>query len=261
MFERFVKKILNSIPRPLLIKISLGLRPFIALFYAGSTYKDPIDQKSYRKFLPYGYKKIREGVLAPGTFSLERHRFLWLFLKAKTSFFDDSMPIKLLHMAPEQAFYKRFKRLSHIDYTSCDLDSPIAEVHADICNLPFENNYFDVILCNHVLEHIKNDQDAITELYRVLKPGGWGIFQVPIDYSRSKTFEDDSIVDKEERTAIFGQYDHLRIYGMDFFNQLEKHDFQVQKIAVKELYTKEEIERYRLDETEILPFVQKLIDQ
>lgn len=261
MFVRLVKSILNSIPRPLLIKISLWLRPFIAFFYAGTTYKDPIDQRSYRKFLPYGYKKIREGVLAPGTFSLERHRFLWLFLKTKTNFFNLSTPIKLLHMAPEQAFYKRFKNLSHIDYISCDLDSPIAEVQADICDLPFENNYFDVILCNHVLEHIKKDQDALTELYRVLKPGGWGIFQVPIDYSRSKTFEDDSIVDKEKRTEIFGQYDHLRIYGMDFFDKLKNHDFLVQKIAVSELYNKEEIERYRLDKTEILPFVQKSIDK
>src|SRR5690606_20312372 len=96
--------ILNKIPRKHLIRLSYLLRPFLVLFYKGKNHQDPIDGKTYRKFLPYGYENQRENVLAPGTLSLERHRLLWLYLKNETSFFSE--PLKVLHFAPEQAFYK-----------------------------------------------------------------------------------------------------------------------------------------------------------
>ena len=126
---------------------------------------------------------------------MERHRLLWLYLDRKTSFLTDS--IRVLHVAPEQVFYKKFKSFSHWNYTTTDLHSPLADVKADICALPFEDNSYDLILCNHVLEHIPNDLKAMKELYRVLKPRGTAILQVPLEEGRENTFEDDSIIDQQ----------------------------------------------------------------
>ncbi|NJW54655.1 class I SAM-dependent methyltransferase, partial [Salinimicrobium oceani] len=173
---------------------------------------------SFRKFLPYGYEQQRDNVLSPSTLSLERHRLLWIYLKEHTTFF--TAPHKVLHFAPEQAFYSRFKKLKNLDYTTTDLNSPLADVKADICDLPFEDNAFDFILCNHVLEHIPDDKKAMAELFRILRPGGTAILQIPQDLKREKTFEDDSITDPKERAKIFGQYDHVRVYGRDYFEQL-----------------------------------------
>lgn len=253
--SKIFKYFLNIIPRPWLIRFSYWVRPLIAFFLRGSKYIDPIDGRGFRKFLPYGYENPRENVLSPSTLSLERHRLLWLFLKEKTSFFSDELNV--LHFAPEQAFYKRFKRQSNLQYVTTDLNSPLAEVKADICNLPFKENSFDVILCNHVLEHIQEDHKAMRELYRVMKPGGWGIFQVPQDLKRKLTFEDDSITDKKERAKIFGQYDHVRIYGMDYFEKLRKIGFTVEEICPTDGMVKNEIDQYRLAEGEIIPFVRK----
>ncbi len=254
--SRVFKYILNKLPRTWLINISYWIKPLIAFFYKGQRYTDPIDGKSFRKFLPYGYEKTRQGVLSPSTLSLERHRLLWLFLKNGTDFFSKTH--KVLHFAPEQAFYKRFKKLDNIEYTTTDLNSPLASVKADICDLPFGDHTFDVILCNHVLEHIPNDTKAMQELYRVLKPGGWGIFQVPQDLKREKTFEDDSITDKKERARIFGQYDHVRIYGKDYFDKLRTIGFTVKEVDYTSQLSAAEIEQYRLAKGEIIPLVKKV---
>ena len=249
------KYFLNLIPRPLLIRLSYWVRPLIALSLKGKTYTDPIDGKSFRKFLPYGYENPRENVLSPSTLSLERHRLLWLYLKNETDFFNK--PIKLLHFAPEQAFYQRFKKLDHITYTTTDLNSPLADVKADICHLPFDEDTFDVILCNHVLEHIPDDTKAMQELYRVMKPGGWGIFQIPQDLKREQTFEDNTITDRKERARIFGQYDHVRIYGRDYFDKLRSVGFKVEEVDYTNTLPKEDVEKYRLAKGEIIPLVKK----
>ena len=249
------KYFLNLIPRPLLIRLSYWVRPLIAFSLKGKTYTDPIDGKNFRKFLPYGYENPRENVLSPSTLSLERHRLLWLYLKNETDFF--TKPIKLLHFAPEQAFYQRFKRLDHITYTTTDLNSPLADVKADICHLPFDDDTFDVILCNHVLEHIPDDAKAMQELYRVMKPGGWGIFQIPQDLKREQTFEDNTITDRKERARIFGQYDHVRIYGRDYFDKLRSVGFKVEEVDYTNTLPKEDVEKYRLAKGEIIPLVKK----
>ena len=249
------KFILNLIPRPLLISLSYGVRPVLVLVLKGTTYTDPIDGKSFRKFLPYGYGNQRDNVLSPSTLSLERHRLLWLYLKNETDFFTS--PKKVLHFAPEQAFHKRFKNNKHFDYVTTDLNSPIATVKADICNLPFESNSFDVILCNHVLEHILDDTKAMQELYRVMQPGGMGIFQIPQDLSRKITFEDHTITDKKERTKIFGQYDHVRIYGQDYFEKLRTIGFRVDEIDYTAQFSDQDLDKYRLAKGEIIPVVYK----
>jgi len=253
--KRIFKIFLNLIPRPLLIRLSYWVRPLIALSLKGNRLTDPIDGKSFRTFLPYGYESPRENVLSPSTLSLERHRLLWLYLKNETEFF--SKPLKVLHFAPEQAFYKRFKKLGNIEYTTTDLNSPLADVKADICNLPFPENAFDVILCNHVLEHIPNDTKAMQELYRVMKPGGWGIFQIPQDLKRETTFEDDSITDNKERARIFGQYDHVRIYGRDYFDKLRSIGFTVEEVDYTQTLSPEAVQKYRLAQGEIIPLVKK----
>lgn len=253
--SKLFKYILNLIPRPLLIRLSYWVRPLIALSLKGNRFTDPIDGKSFRIFLPYGYESPRENVLSPSTLSLERHRLLWLYLKKETEFF--SKPLKVLHFAPEQAFYKRFKKLGSIEYTTTDLNSPLADVKADICNLPFPDNAFDVILCNHVLEHIPNDTKAMQELYRVMKPGGWGIFQIPQDLKRESTFEDDSITDKKERARIFGQYDHVRIYGRDYFDKLRSIGFTVEEVDYTQILPPDAVQKYRLAQGEIIPLVKK----
>lgn len=253
--KKVFKFFLNLIPRPLLIKFSYLVRPLFAFYYKGNRYEDPIDGNTFRSFLPYGYKNPRENVLSPSTLSLERHRLLWLFLKNETNFFKDYLEV--LHFAPEQAFHNRFKKLKNITYTTTDLNSPLADVKADICNLPFSNNSFDVILCNHVLEHIPDDTKAMQELYRVLKPGGWAIFQIPQDLNRESTFEDNSITDKKERAKIFGQYDHVRIYGKDYFDKLRSVGFKVEEIDYSTEISTDLWDRYRLAKSEIIPFVRK----
>ncbi len=258
--RKIFKIILNTIPRPLLIRLSYFAKPVLTLLLKGNNYTDPIDGKSFRTFLPYGYGKQRNNVLSPSTLSLERHRLLWLYLKNETDFFNAEIGKglkKILHFAPEQAFYKRFKKLQHIEYTTTDLNSPLADVKADICNLPFNTNSYDVILCNHVLEHIPNDTKAMKELFRVLKPGGMGIFQIPQDLNRALTFEDNTITDPKERAEIFGQYDHVRIYGRDYFDKLRGIGFKVKEVNYTETLSKEMIKRYCLAEGEIIPVVSK----
>ena len=272
--KKLFKLILNTIPRPLLIRLSYVARPVLAFALKGNTFTDPIDGKSFKMFLPYGYGTQRNNVLSPSTLSLERHRLLWLYLNEETDFFQSQLAsdstgtnpkkiklrdaetnsaLKVLHFAPEQAFYKLFRNQKNLDYTTTDLFSPLADVKADICDLPFEDNQYDVILCNHVLEHIPDDTKAMQELYRVLKPGGMAILQIPQDLSRATTFADDTITDQKERAKIFGQYDHVRIYGRDYFDKLRSIGFKV----IEEDYTHkigpELVEKYCLAKGEIIP--------
>ncbi|NHM01788.1 class I SAM-dependent methyltransferase [Flavobacterium difficile] len=276
--KKIFKFILNTIPRPILIRLSIVARPIIAFLLKGNKFTDPIDGNSFRMFLPYGYGTQRNNVLSPSTLSLERHRLLWLYLQNETNFFQseldsdavDSNPnrikigdtktnskLKVLHFAPEQEFYKRFKKQANLDYTTTDLLSPLADVKADICNLPFEDNQYDMILCNHVLEHIPDDTKAMQELYRVMKPGGMGIFQIPQDLKREVTFSDDSITDQKERAKIFGQYDHVRVYGRDYFNKLRSIGFRVEEVDYTNTIPADLVEKYCLAKGEIIPVVYK----
>ena len=246
---------LNKIPRPMLINISIFLRPLIYQFFKGDKFYDPIDGKSYRKFLPYGYGKQRENALSPGTLSLERHRQIWLYLQNETDFFTKNY--KVLHIAPEQEFLRRFKKMKNLDYTSADLFSPIVDVKADILDLPFDDESFDIVICNHVLEHIEDDRKAMSELCRVMKKGGWGILQVPMKISSEKSYEDFSITDPKERQKHFGQYDHVRWYGMDYFDRLKSAGFEAEANFYSQEFSDAEIKKFGLSKNEILPIVRK----
>ena len=253
--KKIASFLLNKIPRPMLINLSIFLRPLIYLFFKGNKFTDPIDGKSYRKFLPYGYGKQRENALSPGTLSLERHRQMWLYLKNETDFFTQNY--KVLHIAPEQEFLRKFKKMKNLEYTSADLFSPIVDVKADILDLPFEDESFDVIFCNHVLEHIIDDKKAMSELYRVMKKGGWGILQVPMKNSLEKTYEDFTITDPKERQKHFGQYDHVRWYGMDYFDRLKSVGFDAEANFYSQKFSDADIKKFGLNRNEILPIVRK----
>lgn len=236
---------LNTIPRPWLIRASYLVSPVLASFYGGNTFEDPIDGRTYKKLLPYGYKgRQRENALAPATLSLERHRLLWLYLKRDSDFF--TAPHKMLHVAPEQCFYGRFRQMKNLDYLTADIDSPLADVKMDIHDIQYPDDSFDVILCNHVLEHVDDDQQCMRELRRVLKPGGLAIMQVPFDRKIAKTDEDPSITDPEERIRRFGQYDHVRIYGPDYKDRLENAGFTVTVVDYQSQMPAEEYKRYAL---------------
>lgn len=253
--KSIIRLILNYIPRTILTRASTFIKPIIRLYLSGNRYTDPIDGRSFRSFIPYGYNNVRKNALSPSTYSLERHRMLWLYLKNETDIFTKK--IRLLHFAPEPAFHKIFKNCNNISYDTIDLNSPLAEIKADICDLPIENDTYDYILCNHVLEHIDDDIKAMSELYRVLKKGGIGIFQIPIDVERKNTFEDPSITSPKQRNKIFGQYDHVRIYGMDYFDRLKSVGFSVNQIYYGEKLSEEEIFKYCLSKNEIIPVCKK----
>jgi len=256
MISKIIRIALNIIPRPVLIRISYLFKWLIPLFYRGNNFEDPIDGKKYSKLLPYGYKdQQRENALAPGSLSLERHRLLWLFLKKETDFFSTNK--KMLHIAPEQCFVDKFRKQKNLDYTTADIESPLADVLMDVQNIPFEDNTFDIVFCNHVLEHVEDDKKAMQELYRILKPGGLGIFQVPQDVNLQITYENASITSPEERAIHFGQYDHLRIYGLDFFNKLRSVGFKVSPTRYSKNYSPSEIKRFALAKDEILPICWK----
>ena len=237
----------------ILLEKRYAISPILALLLKGNTFTDPIDGKSFSSFLPYGYGKQRNNLLSPSTLSLERHRLLWLYLKNETDFFNNTESKKVLHFAPEQCFYKRFRKQNNIEYTTTDLLSPLADVKADICNLPFKDNSYDIIFCNHVLEHIPDDTKAMQELYRVLKPKGMAILQIPQELARKTTYEDNSITDKAERAKIFGQYDHVRVYGRDYFNKLRSVGFTVEEIDYTATLSGKEVNEYCLAKAEILP--------
>lgn len=145
---------------------------------------------------------------------------------------------------------KRLRRRA-ADYTTADLESPLADLHFDVQCIPLPDASFDVLICNHLLEHVADDRRALSEFFRVLRPGGWGILLSARRPSRAATFEDDSIVDPAERTRIFGQYDHRRIYGRDYAERLRAAGFEVRETDYAARFTDAERRRYALPDDRI----------
>lgn len=200
--------------------------------------------------MPYGYHTIRDNALCPNCLSLERHRLLWLYLKNRTDFFI--APKKVLHIAPEQSFEERFRKLKKLEYYTADMESPIADYKLDVQKMPFDDNTFDVVICNHVLEHVEDLYRAISEIIRVLKRGGYAILQVPVDFSREETFEDDSITSTKDRERVFGQYDHLRVFGLDYPEILKKAGFVIDEKNYVDELDEETRKKYQLPEQEFM---------
>ena len=252
-----MKYILRFLPRKLLIKYSFYLAPFLRVLFKGNKHIDPIDGSGYSKFLSYGYKYIRKNALCPGTLSLERHRLLWLYLDKETNILSSNL--KVLHVAPEQIFYKKFRNFKHWNYLTFDINSPIADIKGDLKSMQFKDESFDLIICNHVLEHIDDDRRALKEIYRVLKRGGISILQVPININRKQTFEDFNITSHQQREKYFGQYDHVREYGLDFKERIEEIGFEVEMLNYGVNFSKKMKIKYGLLENDLIPIAKKII--
>ena len=247
---KFVPFILKTVPRRHLISLSHAVMRVTGFLYRGNNVECPVCGKTFSKFMPYGYNKVRDGVLCPNCFSLERHRLMWLFLKNETGFFIEKL--KVLHIAPEQCFHKKFRAMPNLYYITADLESPLADVKLDVQKMPFDNSTFDVVICNHVLEHVEDDHKALSEIYRVLKPGGYSIMQVPFNSSMEKTLEDPSVNDPAERERLFRQKDHLRLYGLDYTARVQQAGFKIKDKNYIEKVDEVTRQRYRLPQFEFM---------
>jgi SAM-dependent methyltransferase len=166
----------------------------------------------------------RPNAKCPRCGSLERHRALWIYLTDHSTLL--AVPPEILHMAPEPSIERALRALPGVRYTAADLDPERRGIiRADITALPFADASFDLILCNHVLEHVPADRAAMSELFRVLRPGGTAIIQNPVDARRAVTYEDPNVVTPEDRLREFGQRDHVRVYGRDFRERLTATGF------------------------------------
>lgn len=209
--------------------------------HRGDTVECPCCESSFDRFLPH---RGRAYAKCPRCGSLERHRVLWLFLERETELFW--RPGSMLHIAPEYALLRRLERVEGLRYLSGDLDSALADVELDLLDLPFESESFDWLICNHVLEHVADDRRALAEINRVLKPGGWAILMCPVDHRRARTLEDPVVSSPRERHRVFGQADHVRLYGRDYADRLAAAGFSVRAERYGEDCEKREINRFGL---------------
>jgi SAM-dependent methyltransferase len=212
--------------------------------YAGDKVVCIICKHKYRIFEPF---KNVENEKCTNCISMKRHRLLYKFLLTETSILTGSEKLKLLHFAPEKAFYDIFSKMKNINYFPCDIEPENykfyrkTKIHKiDITNIKHQDIFFDVILCNHVLEHIEDDSKAMRELHRVMKKGGLGIFQVPLDFNRNITYEDSTKTTPAERYIAFGQMDHVRCYGNDYTDRLKNAGFEVHDIRYTANFSEEE---------------------
>ena len=247
-----------------LIKVNRDiLKKWESRRYKGNKVLCPICNSSYNSFAPYrpsGRKNIR----CIKCRSLPRHRLLYLFLKYSINIFTTDQKLRLLHFAPELQFFQLLANRDSIEYTSCDIAPQshdfrdVAGIQkADITRLPFADNSFDVILCNHVLEHVVDDAKAMSELYRVMAQGGWGIFQVPLIYKNEHTYEDFSIIKPSERKKAFGQFDHVRVYGRDYLDRLQAAGFEVTTDQYAKNFIENDIQRFGLNPYERIVYCKK----
>jgi len=245
--------VIRYIPRKYLQLVSHLFLKVIAVFYKGDKVSCPVCDHHFKKFLPYG-RKARENALCPNCLALERHRLMYLFLKEQTPFF--TQPLKVLHVAPEICFIERFEALPNINYVTADIESPLAKVKMDIHDIPFDEGTFDVVFCNHVMEHVDDDIRSCAEINRVLKPDGWAIIQSPV-YDIEETIEDKSIKDAKERERLFGQRDHVRKYGKDYAQRLSRSGLKVEENRYVKTLSVETINKFALPVNEVIFYCTK----
>jgi SAM-dependent methyltransferase len=201
------------------VRRELGAR----ILYGGRAVSCPCCQRRFRAFRRH---PRRPGWVCPACASLERHRALCLWLAEH----PDALPAgaRVLHVAPEAAITLVLRRASDLRVVAGDLHPLTGQTTVDVTNLPFPDETFDLVLCSHVLEHVPDDSVAMSELRRVLRPHGVAILQQPVDAARSTTLEDASVVAAKDRRRMFGQSDHVRLYGRDVQSRLEAAGFRVE---------------------------------
>lgn len=208
------------------------------LKYFGYKHKCPICNSRLNTFMPSGLYEKRPNSKCPICNSLERHRQLWLILNAKGYLQNKT----ILHFAPEPCLKIKLSKIDSIEYRTSEYDiNSISDFHYDIKAINAPDSSYDLIICSHVLEHIDNDMAAMEELYRILKNNGIALVQVPIQKDPSKTtYENEKIISEEERIYHFGQFDHVRIYGLDIVNRFRSAGFCVTRVDLTEAYSEKE---------------------
>ncbi len=237
-----------SLPRRLARRIipfgmrSTLLRMPTALRLRGKTYRCPCCGWGFKRL---EYFNVRPNAKCPRCWSQERHRLLALYLQKRTSVLDQ--PTDVLHIAPEDGLRRVLKRSKGVRAVAVDLDSPLTDLKMDLRDLSFPDDSFDVAICSHVLEHIQEDRQAMAELYRVLRPGGFALVLVPYLENEATTREDPTVVDPAQRERLFGQSDHVRFYGRDLVDRLEGAGFEVKVERFGETLPAETMRRYALN--------------
>jgi Methyltransferase domain len=228
-------------------------------FYQGSERFCPVCSHSSSEFLPMIWdteERSRQNVKCPYCHSFERHRLAYLFLQKKTDLFTGRSERSVVHIAPEPCLRPLFAKLIGPSYKTADMFDPTVDLKMDICNIDFPDNSFDIIFCSHVLEHVPDDQKAMREFARTLKPNGWAVIMIPVNCE--KTFEDWSITDKAQRDLVFG-IDHVRGYGPDAEDRLRANGFNVTCTYPQDFMPPEEITRMGLNVTDQVYFCTKAV--
>jgi len=216
--------------------------------YRGTVYLCPLCGFRAKRFLDYP-GGVQTNVRCPRCNSLERHRAQWLFGLSR------HCPVKkqkfsVLHFAPEFCIAVRFLKWRCKYFTAGFYNDKYVDFNCDIQNMPMESGRFDIVICNHVMEHVENDASAFAEIYRVLKPGGTAFIQVPFDIELEATLEDPSIISPQDRLRLYGQEDHLRLYGRDLSARMEKAGFEVERVDYWNVLSNDMMKTYGLREPE-----------
>jgi len=228
----------------------------------GTAKNCPICHWHFRRFYPYGNPAavlkqtecvgagLRENVVCPRCGSSDKERHMYLYLKQAIARLPKRT--RLLHIAPEKNLSPFLRSQANLEYLSADIDPKTAMLQMDITKIKFPDYSFDVIVCSHVLEHVREERRAMAEFYRVLRPGGWAMLQVPYSPVLESTYEDDSIVSASERTVRCGQEDHVRIYGLDHVTRLQNAGFEVETYSYAAEFGRQAAQRYGLILNELL---------
>jgi len=195
----------------------------------------------------------------PYCYCTDRERKLYFYFQQREGFFLNK---RVLHFAPEQGLYNFLAHSNCNEYITADLYPEGYKIYAktiqkiDICNITYPEGYFDIVLCNHVLEHIPDDKAAIREIFRVLKPEGIAILLVPMSAKLKETYENPAKVTEEDRATEFGQTDHVRIYAeADYIRRIASTGFEVEITDAK--LTPEEIIKYGINAREKIYIARK----
>jgi SAM-dependent methyltransferase len=175
------------------------------------------------KFVSVGHPR-RWDARCPNCGSRERHRLMHLWITEGGA--DKLAGKRILHFAPEKAFMHRMNGAPH--YETADLMQAGVTYRVDITDTKLQDAAYDVVIANHVLEHIADDRQAMREVFRLLKPGGLAVLSVPLNPSRQSTYENPAIISAAERQAHFSAPDHVRYYGLDFADRLDEAGFRVE---------------------------------
>ena len=204
----------------------------------------PIADKSFKSFI-----RMQDDLLTPTNGARSRQRLVWLYLKNEIDILNKEA--RVLHVAPEISYQDILSKQKNLSYFPGDkmvagYSNQGGVQNIDLTKLEFEDNSFDLVICNHVLEHIPDDKAAMSEIYRVLKPGGKGVITVPIKEDLENTYENDEITTPQDRVKHFGQWDHVRWYGMDIKKRFEDAGFEVELKKYGENFSEEDFQKYGL---------------